>query len=206
MINRFLALRFLFWVFAPLVGFAATPAPISITLEQTIGRVVDHNLRVRAEKLNLSAARSEARAEAGLFEPEFVASFGREANRRQNTRERFLSQGASVFDEENEISTAAIEATLPPGTLLRVGGQTRRLSNNLQITGNEEFESFAGVNLTQPLLKGAGVKATLAQLRLATARSEVVLHETRRQLAAILSQAELAYWDLARAVAEDELR
>lgn len=191
---------------AVLSSIVARAEPIPLTLDQTIQRVVDQNLRIRAEKLNLAATKSEARAERGLFEPEFVASFGRESNTRQNTRERFLSQGASIFDEENETATAAIETTLALGTKVRIGGQTRRLSNNLQITGNDEYESFAGLNITQPLLKGAGMKATLAQLRLAASRNEVVLHETRRQLTSILSQAELTYWDLARAMAEDELR
>jgi outer membrane protein TolC len=169
--------------------------------------VIDQNLRVRSEKLGLDAARRDAQAERGLFEPEFVASFGLESNRRQNSRERFLSSGgAVVFDEENILSSSALEATLPPGTRIRLGAQTRRLDNSLQTPGVDEYESFAGVSVTQPLLRNAGTRATLAQIRIAAAQSEVVLHETRRQLTSILSQAELTFWDLARAVAELDLR
>jgi hypothetical protein len=158
-----------------------------------LAKVAENNLRVRAERLTLDAARSEARGERGLFEPEFVATFGREANERQNTRERFLSQAATTFSENNLRGSVALETLLPFGTQVRVGAQTARLDNSLQTTGNREFESFTGVNVTQPLLKNAGIKTTFAQLRIAAMQSEVVLHDTRRQLTSILSQTELAY-------------
>ncbi len=184
------------------VGFAQQ----EISLGEALAKVAESNLRVRAERLTLDAARAEARGERGLFEPEFVATFSRESNDRQNTRERFLSQSATSFSEDNVRGSVALETLLPLGTQLRVGAQTARLDNSLQTTGNREFESFTGVNITQPLLKNAGVKANLAQLRIAASQSEVVLHDTRRQLTTILSQTELTYWDLARAVAELELR
>lgn len=185
---------------------AAAPEAEVLSRDDLLKRIVAQNLRVEVERLNLAAARHDSRAEKGLFEPQFVASFTREANRRQNTRERFLSQATQVFDEANSIYVAAVESVLPTGTKLRVGAQSRYLNNNLQTTGNREYESYAGVSLTQPLLKGGGWGATLAQLRIATAQSDIALHETRRQLTTILSQAELTYWDLVRASGEYELR
>lgn len=191
---------------SPLLIYAADSDVETLSRDEVLRRIVAQNLRVQVEHLNLSAARHDAKAEKGLFEPQFVASFTKEANRRQNTRERFLSQATQVFDENNEIYVAAVESILPTGAKLRVGGQTRHLNNNLQTTGNREYETYAGVSVTQPLLKGVGLGATLAQLRIATAQSDITLHETRRQLTTILSQAELTYWDLVRASGEYELR
>ncbi len=196
----------LLFLFATTLGQTATATTEPLSRDDVLQRIIAQNLRIQVEHLTLSAARSEAKAEKGLFEPQFVASFTREANRRQNTRERFLSQSTAVFDEENDIYVAAVETVLPTGAKLRLGGQTRYLANNLQVTGNKEYETYAGVSITQPLLKGFGFSATLAQLRLATAQSEITLHETRRQLTTILSQAELTYWDLVRASGEHELR
>lgn len=176
-------------------------APVSV--EQLLESVLEANLRVESARLDAAAADATARAEWWIFEPEIVAGATAEANKRQNTRERFLSQGTSVFDEDNTIHSVGVETLLPTGGRLRVGGQTRRLDNNLQVTGRDESESFASVSLTQPLLRGAGWGATVAQARLAAAQSDVARQEMRRQLMLVLSQAELAYWDL---VAASEVR
>jgi outer membrane protein TolC len=52
------------------------------------------------------------------------------------------------------------------------------------------------VTITQPLLKNAGVAATMARIRLGAINSDIAYQDYRRQLMLTLSRAEAAYWDL----------
>ncbi len=170
-----------------------------MTVPQVLEEVLRSNLRLRSQALEQSIAKDQLRGEWAIFEPDFVAGVTDEANTRQNTRERFLSQATTLFDEKNQIYSAGFEGLLPTGGRLKISGQNRRLKNNLQLTGQRESESFSAVTLTQPLLKGAGWGTTAAQIKLASAQSRIVLQEYRRQLMLVLSQSELAYWDLVAA-------
>jgi outer membrane protein len=168
-------------------------------LSDALAEVLRSNLRLRSQALEKTIAKEQLRGEWAIFEPDFVASVTEEANNRQNTRQQFLSQATTIFDEKNRIYSSGIEGLLPTGGRLKVSGQNRRLDNNLQLAGQRESESFVAVSLTQPLLKGAGWGVTAAQIKLASAQSRVVMQEYRRQLMLVLSQSELAYWDLVAA-------
>ncbi len=184
-------------------SFAASAPAVApktvMTVPQVLEEVLRSNLRLKAQALERSVAKDQLRGEWAIFEPDFVASVTEEANTRQNTRERFLSQATTIFDERNRIHSAGFEGLLPTGGRYKVSGQNRRLRNNLQLPGGRESESFGAVTLTQPLLKGAGWGSTAAQIKLASAQSRVVFQEYRRQLMLVLSQSELAYWDLVAA-------
>jgi len=194
-----------------LVVSATTLYPLStlaqegLSLNQTLNKVLEANLRLQASELDHSMAVERAKAEWALFEPVLLVTLAKESNRRENSTERFLSQRVSIFDEQNAIFSAAVEGTLPSGGNLRLGSQLRELENNLQVTGRNEWESFAGATLTQPLLRNRGWKAVASQIRLAAADSEAALQDFRSQLALVLSEAEMAYWDLAAAKAFVEM-
>lgn len=195
------ALAGTFGITTPAFAAASTPSATNatMTVQQALDEVLRSNLRLKAQALERTVAKDQLTGEWAIFEPDFVASVTEESNTRQNTRERFLSQATTIFDERNRIHSAGIEGLLPTGGRLKVSGQNRRLKNNLQLPGGRESESFGAATLTQPLLKGAGWGATSAQIKLAAAQSRVVLQEYRRQLMLVLSQAELAYWDLVAA-------
>ena len=177
-----------------------------MSVAQVLDEVLRSNLRIREHGLERQVAKEQLRGEWGIFEPDFVTAIGKEANRRQNTRQQFLSQGTTLFDEENRIASLGVEGLLPTGGKISLHSQNRALENNLQLPGQAESETFIGATLTQPLLKNAGWGATSAQIKLATAQSKVVLQEYRRQLMLVLSQAELTYWDLVSARELAQLR
>src|SRR5690606_22141141 len=134
-------------------------------------------------QLEHGMAEERAKAEWAIFEPVLLLTLASEANNRQNTTEQFLSQRVSVFDERNDIYSAAVEGILPTGGKLRIGSQLRGLDNNLQVTNRDEWESFTGVTLTQPLLRERGWGSVAAQIRLAAADSRVALQDYRGQIA-----------------------
>ncbi|MCB1120110.1 MAG: TolC family protein [Verrucomicrobiae bacterium] len=170
-----------------------------MSLHQTLEQVVEANLRLQVSQLDYDIAEERAKAEWAIFEPVLLLTLAQESNNRQNTTEQFLSQRVSIFDEHNEIYSGAIEGVLPTGGKVRVGTQIRNLDNNLQTTGRREWESYSGVTVTQPLLRNRGWKSVASQIELAAGDSSIALQDYRGQLALVLSEAEMAYWELAAA-------
>ena len=77
--------------------------------------------------------------------------------------------GLLLFSERNNIYDSGLEGLAPTGAKIRLGYTLSDLRNNL--TNNvgfnvanghlrEEYQTFVGVTVSQPLLKNAGVKVT----------------------------------------------
>lgn len=193
----------------PLSGLAQSQDDVEtkpIDLEACLRRVFENNFEVKASKTRQEASERQADAEWGVFEPRFIGSSRYEENRRENTRQDFLSQSSPLFEESNVRWRAAMENTLPSGGQLRLGTDVNKLHNNLQSDVPQEYVTFTGATLRQPLLKDAGYETTMAPIKIAETGSDIELHETRRELMNILSQAEFAYWDLYQATKEYEMR
>jgi outer membrane protein len=192
----------------PLALAAAALEPGStndLTLRDFVQRVIERNESLQVRMLELKVAGKQFKAERGVFEPELLFSYDRVENKRENTAEQRRSTGVATFDEENNLYNASVEGLIPTGAKLRLGYFLRDLRNNLQdpplgtIFTNRtrgEYQTFAGINLTQPLLKNAWFPATLANVRLAALASDLAYQEYRRQMMRVITTAEASYWDL----------
>ena len=180
----------------------------ALTLNQFLQKVLERNESVQMRLLETEIAERRIKGEMGAFEPDLVLAFSREENKRENTAEQRRSLRLDVFEEENNVYRTGIEGLVPSGAKVRLGYTMRDLNNNIQdprvasgtITTNgpriDEFQSFAGVSLTQPLLKGFGTVNTFANLRLAGLASDIAFQEYRRQLMETIATAEASYWNL----------
>ena len=180
----------------------------TLTLQRFLQLVLQRNEDVQLRLLEMEITQRRFKAEHGAFEPDFVLGASREENERENTAEQRRSLRVNVFDEQNNVYRAGLEGLVPGGARIRLGYTMRDLNNNLQdprlapgtITTNgakvDEFQSFAGINLTQPLLKNFGLKASLANIRLAALGSDIAYQEYRRRLMETIATAEAAYWNL----------
>src|SRR5262245_22050430 len=129
----------------------------------------------------MEVSRRRTRAEYGIFEPELFGGYEHVVINRENTVEQERSTLSSTFDERNNVYQGGIEGFGPSGLRIRLGYSLRDLENNLQTqpsflfrgATNGEFQSFFGVNLTQPLLKNRGSAATMAGIRIAAIGSDI---------------------------------
>jgi outer membrane protein TolC len=200
-----------FFVASP--GFAAdssaasnSTAVVELKLEDYLHLVAEQNETLQAQMLEVEADRFKERGEWGIMEPMASASYLREGNKRQNNVEEEAAQsGQPVFSERNNIYDTALETLIPTGAKIRLGFTESDLLNNvnpvpfLGSTNNtftRQYQSFAGVSITQPLLKNAGQTVTMANIRLAALDSDIAFQQYRRQLMLAISQAEAAYWNL----------
>jgi len=205
------------WIFAAFGTVVSLPLPLhsatvtqpgttnDLTVSEFLVLVVERNESLQAKVLEFLIAQKRFKAERGIFEPELLLSYDRVENKRENTAEQRRSSGVAQFEEKNNIYNAGLEALIPTGGKIRLGYSLRDLRNNLQdpplgaIVTNAsqgEFQTFAGISLTQPLLKNAWFPATLANIRIAALASEVAFQEYRRQMMLVISTAEATYWNL----------
>lgn len=182
------------------------PAPTELRLSDLRRRVLDENEAIQMKLLEAQVSQKLIQAERGIFEPALVATVDHFDTKRPNNRQQTASLGffaRPFFFEQNTLYSAGIEFLLGTGTKVRTGYALRELDNNIgapdtnpgKLLGSQ-FETFLGVNVTQPLLKNFGVGATLAKIRLATIASDIAFQEYRRQVMLVLATAEAAYWDL----------
>jgi outer membrane protein TolC len=184
---------------------AELPRPRELGVQQYLALVLERNESLQVRFLELKIGRKRLQAETGIFEPEMVLGYDRVGNKRENTAEQRRSSGVSIFSENNDLYSAGLEGLIPTGAKVRLGYTLNDLRNNLQVPPpgtiatnkpGEEYQSFAGVSVTQPLLKNAWFTASMANIRLAALTEEVSFQEYRRQLMVVITTAEAAYWNL----------
>jgi len=202
----------------PLVPVAISNATSSVVewrLNDYLNAVVRHNEALQAQVLESGADQAKWKASRGIFEPQLELSYTREANRRtNNVLQQASDSGQAMFDERNNIYDSGLETLLPTGGKVRLGYTLSDLVNNVNPYGSilntsngfftQQYQTFVGVTLSQPLLKNGGLANTLAPLRLAAIDSDIAFQQYRRQLMLTLSRAELAYWNLY--FAQEQLR
>ncbi len=190
---------------------AASGRSAPISLEDSVLRALDQNLSRIARSLEHEVAAWNVRRERAAFEPALVASARREENNRENTVEQFRSQLTSFFEEQNRRYDVGVEGQLQTGARYRFGYSLNDLSNNL--TNNvvvdpfqNQYQSFLGATVTQPLLRGGGLAVSQAAVNLARAQERIELHSLRREMMSVAAQTEAAYRELAMAEALLEIR
>ena len=197
------------------VVFAQSTTPkatVDLTLEEYIKRVVERNESVQVKILEVEFNQRRLAAERGTFEPAFFADLSHVATERQNSLEQRNSQsGLAIYRDKNNIYEGGVEALVPSGARLRLGYNLRELNNNLPVSvfsslrnTNTEYQTFFGLSLAQPLLKGAWFPANLAAIRVAGLSSDLAFQDYRRQMMVMVSTAVAAYWELY--LAQEQLR
>lgn len=194
---------------------ASAAESLDLRLSDLRLRVLEENEAIQMKLLEAQVSQKLIQSERGIFEPALIATVDHFDTKRPNNRQQTASLGffaRPFFFEQNTLYSAGIEFLLGTGTKIRTGYALRELDNNIgapdttpgKLLGSQ-FETFLGVNVTQPLLKNFGVGATMAKIRLATLASDIAFQEYRRQTMLVLATAEAAYWDLYLAQEQDRI-
>lgn len=168
---RYLALSAAVALVSPL-----TSAQRVITLEQAIAGMLQENYHVRIQSQDTLISRDSVDSARGEFDPFiFAETWWEVVNRDQNAFD-FVSTGAILdqrYWEEDKIrfrtgvggkTTIGTEYEFSVSILENSNSITR---NNPSSIFNPEYESFAGVSITQPLLRGFGRNVNRAPVKIA---------------------------------------
>jgi outer membrane protein TolC len=160
------------------------------------------NLTIREGALLPEIGRQRVREEGGAFDPELELSRIRNSDTSAQPLDPFGARppASEVLSDDYE---AAIRGSLPTGGTYRAGLSTRNLRGTFNSFA-DDYYSFLGVSLTQPLLRNAGTSPALAALRFARTEREAYEWSYRQVIHDIVTWTALAYFDLVRA--RDALR
>ena len=174
-----------------------------MTLKAFLGELMEKNPEIKARLLEWQSNEKIVNAANALYEPMLKLSATREANHVSNTAQEFVQRSTkSEFSERNNLFNTTVEGLTPFGGTYSVGSEIKDLRNNLQSSGytsfgykdDNEYVTFLGVNVTQPLLKGAGQQTTTANIRLAKTSAEIAYEGYRQASVETIARAVQLYW------------
>ena len=184
------------------IGSAAEGNVEPLSLDSFLRQVWSQNNLVQIRALEAAITDEQLDAERAIFDPAFVGQFEAVDRRRPNTAEQAANLSfATLFSQRNRTSQGAVELLAPRGARFRLGYTLSELNNNLNAGSfpDGEFVSTVGINVVQPLLKGAGKRVTLAGIRAAAINSDIGFQDYRRGMMEAVGQASIAYWELYQA-------
>jgi len=182
---------------------------MSISLRDFVRLVREKNEQIGFQDSELAISREAVKGAKAIFEPAFIASYQYQEDKRRSTVQEMVSQGlVPEFQERSGNYQAAVEGLVPTGGRLRMGYSMRDFSNNIDERYGVERESQTvfGASLTQPLLRGGGVTATMAGIKVAQTDADIAFQNYRGQMMRVIAEAIAGYWDLSLARKKYEVR
>ncbi len=147
------------------IATAEVKKTLRIGMVDCIAMALKNNSEILVKKISPLIEKANVRKEKGAFDPEFSADFSYEDNAEIGS--------STVFTPSRSVSQAGelnlgYDQKLVTGTELSVDFTNTRLQSNSRVqTPNPYYDSFAGVTVTQPLLKGAGLIVNKANFLIA---------------------------------------
>lgn len=156
---------------APLAAQTGEIRAEVLTLPEAIRQTLQHNYVIKASALGAGASRADLDAEWGQFHPGIQGSFTSGEDGSPVSTDPFSGQRPPAAVVETDSFSLGIGGRTPIGTTYAVSG----FSQNQRGTFNgfaDNYYSFGGLEVTQPLLKNFGLPANLVGVRLAKAGHE----------------------------------
>jgi outer membrane protein TolC len=191
----------------------------SLTIRDAVGLALQNNLGARVERLQGDIAGAHITERLAEFDPAFTFSGSYESKVTPQDTQEFVAtrtlatqeSGNRIFWEDNWRYESGLKGKLPFGTEYELGVNLNELRNslNIQIPPSlfyPEYQSFAGVRITQPLLKDFGFDAQLAGLRVARSDSRLAALSWRLKVEQLVAGVMKNYYDLVFATQDTKIK
>ena len=191
------------------VVFPAAGLFEDLSLMEAILLGVANNLGAKVEKLQETIEDTRIMGRKAEFHPAFsISGLYESVEKPQNTQEFVATQSAlnprtsRIFEEENYRFKTAIKGKTPLGTEYEFAVELNSLRNTLNIDRPPslfypEYESFAGLRLTQPLLRDFGPAVQYAGLRVAQVDRRLASLAWRLKVSQVVASIARNYYDVA---------
>ncbi len=184
----------------------AKPSPMNVTLGDFIRLVMERNEAVLSQDQDYRISQSKIDNERAVFEPEFVNSWQRSDDHAKYSNEDKTSiLFSSEKDEKTADVSAMVEGKIPTGAKLKAGYTLREYRDRASSNSDEQYKGYLGLEITQPLLKGAG-DASSAGIAVASADSQLSFQALRSKRTDVGVNALSGCWDLYAAMEKLAIR
>lgn len=173
-----------------------------LDLQEALRRTAENNLGIVLQRESLTIAKAGVDLAHSAYEPEITA--------RYSHSEVDVVPQSSVEGEAGEILTfkddgwsATISELFPTGTRLSAWFRNGRSRSNVGTAVQPlNYRSTAGVEVSQPLLRGFSTDLDIPRIEILRARlsSQAARDELAVQMTEVLQRTEIAYWDVVQAL------
>jgi len=178
----------------------AVAEAVPLTLEECVGRAMQKNFDLQIQGLSTVIARESLNAADADFSPTFTATARRNLNQSAATTSRLDGTALNGPRNDNTVFSVGANQKVATGGTVSVSGNTSRAAtNSLNSTLNPAFGSSAGVNLSQPLLRGAGSDVARANIDRNKLGVGIALLNYKSRVLMVIRDTENAYYNLAYA-------
>lgn len=194
--------RFLLTCTAAFLLAGLAHAEMKLALEDAVRLALEKNPQIKVQDYGRSIARADWVAAWGRFDP--AIAFRRSYSEDGTPYESGTAVTAHMVKVDDY--SLALEGATPWGLTYSIGGWARNQrypgvgANNFA----DNFSTFGGVSITQPLLRGFGFGANLLGVRVAKADRKIADWEFRQTVIDTITNVVTAYSDVA--YAEQTLR
>ena len=185
-------------------ALASTDGALTIDLREAIQMALRKNFQIRAERYTPQIAKAKQLSASGKFDPVAeVSTTYDENNQELRTLNSELNTPTAVPGGDTPLLFArtsgfeldsSIAGLTPWGLTYDIGASTTRNTDN-RLT-NDRYNSFFGLNFTQPLLKNFGTDVNLAQLRLSRADRAISEWTLRERIIEVVTDTVNTYCEL----------
>ncbi len=180
-----------------------------LSLNSSIRQALNKNPDMISERINVEVSKDQLSKEKGEFAwgLETISRY-EDRDKPQNTREfiavggfSFPGNSARIFTDKNFIAKEGLKKKFQTGTSFELSSTFNRLENTLNKTSasslySPEYESFTGLTLIQPILKGFGREANRAQINIAKNRVEATEYLAEIKAINLIAETASRYTDI----------
>jgi len=178
------------------------PAQVDMTLADVRGSALQRNLDLKVQAFAPALARAAIGVEMAKFESSITANYTRND---QNVFSNLDSGNAGLQDN----ASVGLNVPLATGGTVNMSAVSQMASKDLiGFADGITQDSQGGMqfSIAQPLLRGAGVEANTASIRVARLNGQIADARTKLEAIRLLANADKAYWNLYAAARELEVR
>ncbi len=181
-----------------------------ISMQEFVTLLVRSDELIRAQRLEEGIALQGVRGAEAIFEPFVTLSMEREGSHVLNSASDAMQRGVrpgDIYDARESRAKVGLASKIPTGATAELVYNLTETENSLQNLANTvspEYKGYFGVNVNQPLLRGAGFEATKSGIAIAQIERDVAKQTVRQVMVQRLMEGLNVYIMVQRA--EDRVR
>ena len=177
---------------------AALPAAGSLSLEECVARALQKNFAVRIQSYSVRQAKDSVIIAKAAYDPIFGANWQRAV---QQSPVALLStstgvNGAKPTTNDQSTSFSFTQPVITGGTVTAGYSLGRNASNTVQSLLNPSYNGLMSINISQPLLQGAGVDYNRATIQIAQLGEKIANLNLKSSILSTVLNVETAYFNL----------
>ena len=176
-----------------------------LTLQDAIDAAMRGNLNLIYTRFEPEKSRQNIEIEKSVFDPEI--NFSLTYTDTKDSRSSSHVEGAAPPRNKHLTYNFNVQKKVETGGSVKVWtGANRNETNSQDATLNPYYTANIGVDVSQPILKGAGLAVNLAPIAIARSQRKESELALRKKILDTILNSEIAYWNLSAAYAFRDLR